>query len=286
MCDFPFYVKNPRYPVYSNEPKIPVPCGKCPPCQARRTSNWTFRLQKEDEISLSSLFVTLTYDTDHVPISERGFMTLDKSDVQKFFKRLRKQQIERTGNRLRIRYYLAGEYGSKTFRPHYHLILFDCLIPDQIHEIWGLGECHLGQVTGASIGYTCKYINKGKIIPMHKNDDRLPEFSLMSKKMGSSYLTPEMINWHKQDINRCYVVTKEGLKLSLPRYYRDKIYDEQEKKIQAENVAQRAIESENEARYEYWLLHGTEQGYEATIENRAKEKLNSHRLNGLNSRKI
>ena len=50
---------------------------------------------KEGERSNSALFITLTYDTQFVPITENGYMTLKKSDLQKFFKRLRKLSNER-----------------------------------------------------------------------------------------------------------------------------------------------------------------------------------------------
>ena len=65
-----------------------LPCGKCPNCYARRISGWSFRLMEEDKVSSSSYFITLTYDNP--PMSENGFMTLKKSDFQKFMKRLRK----------------------------------------------------------------------------------------------------------------------------------------------------------------------------------------------------
>jgi hypothetical protein len=70
---------------------------------------------------------------------------------------------------------------------------------------------------------------EGKI-PLHKNDDRQPEFQLMSKGLGKNYLTDNMIKWHKNDIeNRMYLPMKEGKKIAMPRYYKDKIYNESDK---------------------------------------------------------
>lgn len=162
---------------------IPVPCGKCPKCTARRTSGWSFRLMQQDKISMLSSFVTLTYDTDHVPITPHGFLTLVKRDCQLFFKRLRDIQ-KRLGSpefrSLKISYYLAGEYGGQFGRPHYHVILFNAE-SRLIEMAWPLGQCHVGTVTGASIGYTLKYISKPAKIPLHQRDDRQREFSLMSK---------------------------------------------------------------------------------------------------------
>jgi len=222
-CITPFYVKD-----KITREKIPVPCSKCPPCMKRRTSGWSFRLQKEGDNSKSALFVTLTYNTDSVPITQKGFMNLKKSDVQKFMKRLRKLSNEK------LKYYACGEYGTQKMRPHYHLIIFNA-DAEKVHRAWALdnkiiGMVYIGSVTDASIGYTLKYMTKQGKIPIHKNDDRQKEFSLMSKGLGANYLTDQMINWHKEDLTkRMYVPIKDGKKIAMPRYYKDKIYNEHEK---------------------------------------------------------
>lgn len=224
MCDSPFYVRANRFLK-----KIPLPCGKCPPCRKRRVDGWVFRLLQEDKISSYSHFVTLTYNTDHVPISANGFMTLRKSDFQKFMKRLRKY----TGIR-NIRYYAVGEYGTKNNRPHYHAIIFNVPTAVSYAKAWSLasapiGQIDVGQVSGDSIAYTTKYIDKPKRIPVHKRDDRQREFSLMSKGLGASYLTPEIVQYHKDRIDELYITKNGGYKIAMPKYYRDKIFDEEEK---------------------------------------------------------
>lgn len=205
---------------------INVPCGKCPNCKKRRTSGWSFRLMQEYKCSDSAHFITLTYDTQKVPITKKGYMNLDKRDLQLFFKRLRKRHAKNTV----IRYYACGEYGSRTFRPHYHIILFGANI-NFISPAWNLGHVHFGSVSEASTGYTLKYINKDKRIPLHQNDDRQKEFSLMSKGLGKNYLTEKMVKWHKNDLeNRFYCNLQDGKKIAMPRYYKDKIYTEIERK--------------------------------------------------------
>lgn len=159
--------------------QIPVPCGKCPECLARRVSGWSFRLMNEEKKSLSAHFITLTYDTSHVPITKKGFMDLSKRDLQLFFKRLRKAHGVPVPENP-IRYYAVGEYGGRTFRPHYHVILFNAQL-EHIQTAWNIGQVHYGSVSGASVGYTLKYMSKPKRIPIHQNDDRQREFSLMSK---------------------------------------------------------------------------------------------------------
>lgn len=175
MCMSPLILKN-RNKLTGDS--IPVPCGKCPDCLKKLVSSWSFRLMQEDKNpdTISAMFVTLTYDTLHVPITRNGFMSLNKRDFQLFMKRLRKGTVEG----IRLKYFAVGEYGGKTRRPHYHLILFNSS-PTAVATAWQLGQCHFGQVTGASIGYTLKYMLKGNWKPKHTNDDRAPQFRLMSK---------------------------------------------------------------------------------------------------------
>jgi hypothetical protein len=134
---------------------------------------------QEEKHSTSAWFITLTYDTKYVPITSNGFMSLAKRDPQLFMKRLRKAHPKGSN----LKYYLCGEYGSDTRRPHYHAVIFNADVT-LISDAWGLGNVHYGSVTQASVGYTLKYMCKPRIIPIHQRDDRVPEFSLMSKGSG------------------------------------------------------------------------------------------------------
>lgn len=210
----PFTIKK------SNGESVPVPCGRCPVCVKRRISGWSFRLMQEDRFASSSWFITLTYDTTHVPITRNGFMSLANRDLQLFFKRLRKAHDADC----RIKYFAVGEYGGKTARPHYHAILFNADVK-KIQPAWKLGEIHYGQVTGASVGYTLKYMAKKGVIPIHRNDDRVPEFSRMSKGLGAGYLSDAVLGWYLNEIeNKMYCPLMDGRKIAMPRYYKDKIF--------------------------------------------------------------
>lgn len=246
MCVTPYNVKNPHYRGGSDQLYIPVPCGKCPACLARRTSAWSFRLLQEDKVASCALFITLTYDNDHVNISPNGFMTLVKKDWQDFMKRVRFASPTLP----KIKYYCAGEYGSQTMRPHFHAIIFGA-DREIIERCWTKGSVWFGDVSGASVAYTAKYINKGKVIPVHANDDRVPECSMMSKGLGISYLSDAVVKYHQEDLSRNYVVLDGGVKVSLPRYFREKIYSEQDRAVQAKMISQRQVEMENERQRKY-----------------------------------
>lgn len=178
---------------------IPFPCGQCLACRINKRRQWTARLLLEFfENNEKASFVTLTYSDDNFPLSLNGYPVLCKRDIQLFLKKLRK----RFGQG--IRYYAAGEYGPKTKRPHYHLILFgvapDELDPDwfyfggksgpfrpnycrtsPLYETWQHGIVHIGEVTAHSIQYVAGYVTK-KITK--KGDGLEPEFALMSRRPG------------------------------------------------------------------------------------------------------
>lgn len=200
-------------PIYLSKQDMVVPCGKCPFCAATRRSDWTTRLEYEARLHLVKKFVTLTYANPHLHWAH-GNPQLDKRDLQLWFKRVRKTGVK-------IRYYAVGEYGSTTYRPHYHIILFGDVTDQCIRDSWPLGQVHIGTVTQASIRYTLGYIvNKSWKHTHH----RVPPFSLMSLKpgLGSNYMSKAMIEWHRSD-RRNYVLL-DGVKRHLPRYYKTKIF--------------------------------------------------------------
>lgn len=203
----------------------------------RRISGWSFRLMQEEKVSKSAHFITLTYDTKYVPLTASGYMSLNLRDVQLFFKKYRKACGTCNGP---IRYYLAGEYGSKFKRPHYHIILFNGDVA-HIQSCWYKGEVHYGTVEEASVGYTLKYISKPRAVPLHRFDDRKPEFAVMSKGLGKSYLSPAVVKYHHIDMdNRMHLTIEGGKKIAMPRYYKDKLYTESERKRIAYFSAQRS----------------------------------------------
>lgn len=200
-------------PIYLSSQDMVVPCGKCPFCAATRRADWGTRLEYEARLHVCKKFVTLTYANPHLKW-KHGVPQLCKDDLQRWFKRVRKAGCT-------IRYYAVGEYGSTTFRPHYHVILFGEVSDDIIRQSWPLGQVHIGTVTQASIQYTLGYIvNKS----WKHSTNRIPPFALMSRKpgLGANYITPEMIAWHRSD-RKNYVLV-DGVKRHLPRYYKTKMF--------------------------------------------------------------
>lgn len=203
-----------------------LPCGKCLVCLQSKRNDWAFRLSQEHKASkYGALFVTLTYSNRNIP----AYGSLEKTDLQKFFKRLRKKD-EQT----RIRYYAVGEYGLESSRPHYHAIIFNSNEED-IRSAWTLGHVHVGTVTPASVAYVLKYIVQPEIAPKGKIYDAVTEewrdkyqkpFALMSRAygIGANYLTDEMVAWHRSGDKNYALVDGTDTKIRLPRYYKELIW--------------------------------------------------------------
>ena len=227
QCITPIQVRNKTKDWAHQNLYSTVPCGSCVACLKRRAGHWSFRLNEEAKQSTSSAFLTLTYKT--APLSKNGRHTLVKKDFQNFLKRLRKLCPTN-----KIKYYACGEYGSKTRRPHYHAIILNLpqsLIqrPDKIESTWGHGHTMLTHSNQVTINYVVGYMTKGRFEPDSPTDDRIKEFSLMSKKMGMNYLTPKMISYYRDRYVAC-IVSRGGHIISMPRYYKQKIFTKEELK--------------------------------------------------------
>lgn len=206
-----------------------VPCGRCAACRVERTKAWALRLMMESLYWKDSIFLTLTYDEEHLPtvrtayelgtghVLVRDAGTLVKDDLQRFWKRLRKDLD--LYNR-KIKYYAVGEYGSNTFRPHYHAIVFGLSRYDKelIEENWPNGMIDIGDVGLASCNYVAGYIQKKLYGDVSKEvyGKRLPPFCCMSKGLGRQYLFDNY-----KDMLRDGFIRYKKFKIKIPRYYWD-----------------------------------------------------------------
>lgn len=206
-----------------------VPCGKCDACLKKHRLEWFVRCYFELKNSQNAWFITMTYADEHLPYDEvSGVPTLLKRDVQLFFKKLR----QNLG--VKFKYYLVGEYGGKTERPHYHLLLFNA-DPDikeltiQLYKSWTYGFIDVKVVKESGINYVLDYIIN-RFDDVH--DFRQSPFALMSKRppIGNSYYEDEngketeKVRWHRRDNTRFYVPIN-GIKYPLPRLYKERIYN-------------------------------------------------------------
>lgn len=223
-------------PSMNKYTKQGVGCGKCPDCIKKKRGAWFLRLGHELKYSHSAYFVTLTYKDSCLP-RIRGKPTLNRIDLNKFLKKIRKEQDKLTEEhgteKQKIRYFGCGEYGDNFDRPHYHLLLFNAL-PDiitNINRTWNLGNAQVGEITPARMMYTTKYLLKGS----KYTDGRVRSFVRMSTgRPAPSGIGSEWLKKNANFIRQNKTLTVRNLNGDmqfLPRYYREYIWpDEEERK--------------------------------------------------------
>lgn len=221
---------------------IVVGCGKCELCKSKRRNEWSIRLGIECKYSdRMPLFLTLTYDNEHLPYvclcdnelsngkvftmqntefrnrCEHHEMTLHRADISGFLKEYKR--VNKLDNDS-FHYFGCGEYGDQG-RPHYHLLFFGddnlqkmfddsaVVAADYVQSIWKNGIVHVCQASFAGVHYVTKYCLKeevdnlvyGQVLP----------FTIASKNLGSAFF----------DSDECYRITRQ---LDYLYLHKDEIY--------------------------------------------------------------
>lgn len=218
-----------------------VPCGRCRVCRLNKAREWSVRIMDEVQHSRVSCFVTLTYSDENLP--KNG--TLVVKDCQKFFKRLRKNSGRE------CRYYLGAEYGDLGRRPHYHVCLFGFSREDYdiINKAWGLGYISIGDVSYDSASYVARYTEKklyGDFAVDYVGRGVIPEFALMSRRPGIGSV---VLDKNSDFLKRNGFAIVKGRKVSLPRYYSQRLYVTESEKAELKEKREALVkEAEEKAR--------------------------------------
>lgn len=235
-----------------------VRCGKCLSCLEHRQAGWITRLSQEFKAHPDGIyFLTLTYDDDHLPtvfLDGVPHASISSADIIKLNMDLRKRfqqgfyyddTLSKVGfadapakislpKDLRFKYYITSEYGPDTHRSHYHGFYVNLppdedLVFDLFQKIWGKGFITMEKgKSEACAAYVSKYLVNNSLVPV---DDRLPKpRAWMSKGLGASYLDSEtLVDWHRSAPLEHQYTFQNGRKGILPRYYRDRLYDDEMK---------------------------------------------------------
>lgn len=233
-----------------------VPCGVCAECIQLHRSDWFVRLMNQAKSSTYCYFVTMTYDDDHLVYAD-DLPVLHYRHVQLFHKLARKKAHS-------YKYFLVGEYGERSFRPHYHMLVFSNSLDDDginfMLSLWKYGNYHIGRVTGASINYCLKDMLKERTWFKGCDNQFRPKL-LCSKGLGMTYVE-SMVKWHKADyLNRTYVVV-DGSKRHMPRIYRDRMFSKYQRSKQNYEVKKKLYEDQLLSPF---LTHEERQKYERKL---------------------
>lgn len=218
-----------------------LPCGRCVGCRLDKSRDWALRCYHEAQLydyGINNCFITLTYDQEHLPYDG----SLVKSHFQKFIRSLRKKTKQK------IRYYMCGEYGSMTQRPHYHAILFGYRFPDEtlytirnenrvyksqlLDDTWQRGVSEIGSCTFQSAGYVARYVMKKQNGEFAQREYAIPDpitgeigellkqppYTCMSLRPGIGQ------RWYEKNkgdlFPHDFAVLPDGSKAPVPDYYR------------------------------------------------------------------
>lgn len=234
---------------------IEIACGQCVGCRLERSRQWAMRCIHEASLYERNCFITLTFDNESLFARENPF-SIDVREYQLFMKRLRKQFGDG------IRFFHCGEYGDKSFRPHYHALLFNfdfedktlwsiknghrLYVSETLSRLWPYGFCTIGDVTFDSAAYVARYVMKkvtgdglDELIE-HKHDggsvwlrpyerfhdgevlEVKPEYVTMSRRPG---IGKEWFDKYKGDVYPKDYVTVNGKKMRPPKYYDSQLED-------------------------------------------------------------
>lgn len=265
MCTSPITITVEGKHFGSRAGGILVPCGKCCECLAKYQNSWLFRMVSEFSVHNCASFLTLTYSNENIPFyldSDTGEMykTVYIKHVQDCLKRFRINHLRASGEKLEFKYFCTSEYGPRTLRPHYHMLIWG-LDVRQLKEFIDDWESRHGFVRARNVKYhrtdfyktaryVSKYCSKGVFEnPLVKLNCVNKCTKLISKGIGESYLSLNRVyhlcyreyptrasrmesdglhykdEYLKEVVNR-FIVPIVGSKYpySLPRYYKVKLY--------------------------------------------------------------
>lgn len=247
---------------------VPVGCGTCIECRKQKTREWMTRLQEDIKEHKNGKFITLTYSTESLRELVIPRYRIMKHSKVKFAKAPRKQprvKYKRTNKNLQklkgydldnaiviksvrlflerwrkkfgksLRHWLVSELGhGETEHVHIHGIIWTDNMKE-LDEIWKYGKVWKGHekngklinyVNAKTINYITKYITK--IDSKHLGYQSI---ILTSQGIGKNYTKTYNASRNKYNGTQTRETyrTEQGYKITLPIYWRNKIYTEKER---------------------------------------------------------
>ena len=216
-----------------------IDCGKCTACRVNKANEWALRVCHEMQYANNKgCFITLTYDNKNLPKCKNK-PTLMKKHLQDFVKRLRRYLEYHNLGSIRA-YFGAGEYGKRTHRPHYHIIVLgwspcdskylattacksQIYISDIVSQCWQYGFHSIGDLSFRSAAYVARYTKK----MINCDDDEIQKpFNLSSRNIPTSdgrygALGKQWVLDHVKDCFNLPYLSMDEFKLPIPDYYID-----------------------------------------------------------------
>lgn len=263
MCLYPIRIKNKKYqenkknggvipalPIKNWNPKhdnvaledtrilwVEVPCGQCIECRKSKARDWQVRLLEEIKETRYNYFITLTFDPIQLG-KLKGQTHLSECNaicavaVRRSLERFRKDKKHS------LKHWLVTELGHEgTKRIHMHGLLlsdeplvFEGTKEDHMFKwkYWKYGHVYVGDYVNAkTVNYIVKYITK-----IDTENKGFVGQVLCSPGIGKSWLEKASeMKLYKATNGKILdtYVTANGAKIKLPKYYKNKLYNEKER---------------------------------------------------------
>lgn len=238
MCLYEITIRNKKYmPNKKNggtAPKleheefqhVQVKCGRCIECLNEKKREWQCRLSEEIKEHKNGRFITLTFSEKYLDKFTKDIgndaNNIAKRAIRLFLERWRKEKG------ISPRHWFVTELGHEsTERLHLHGIIFTNATHRAIKRRWKYGEIWVGEYTNLkTINYIVKYICK--LDPDHKF---YKPIVLCSPGIGRGYINSFNYNKNKFEYENTDTTYRlnNGAKIALPKYYKNKLYDENER---------------------------------------------------------
>lgn len=234
---------------------VPVPCGNCIECRKKKAREWQIRLQEDIKTHTGAKFITLTFSNEglakvHTDLMQdptnwglKGF-ELDNAIATRAMRRFNERY--RSKYKKAVRHWMVTELGHEgTNNIHMHGIIWPgsrikkgkvehCTM-DEIEKLWNYGFVwkyklvkseKVNYVNNRTVNYIVKYVSKRDEMYQHYKS-----IVLCSPGIGHNYTTTPQATKNKfkpTETNQTYR-TESGHKISLPSYWRKKIYTDDER---------------------------------------------------------
>lgn len=158
------------------------------------------------------------------------------SDCQKFLKRLRFHSKKKHNEE--IRFYAVSEYGPRTYRPHWHLLLFfnserlASVIQQLVSSSWSYGHTTCELSRGGSASYVASYVNSNVCLPsLYIQHKEIKARSFHSKGYGTNHVFPSQATIYEFDRMSSILLNGESISVNgkakqvyPPRSYKHTVF--------------------------------------------------------------
>lgn len=223
MCLFGKYIRNPKYEDFTTATMhvdgfIRTKCGRCTECLKQRSNEWTKRLTEDFKCSAykgdNVVFCTFT-------VSPK-YYNMVKSDPKRAIRLFLERYRKLVGKS--VRHWITVELGEKTKRLHFHALVWNPKSNNMLRKCWQYGFCSFKKCTLRRAAYVAKYLSKGSDVNL-----MFKPFVCTSAGIGKCYVEDlRNIHYHRNGSLKPFYC-ENGYHKSLPRYYRLKLFTDDER---------------------------------------------------------